>query len=531
MNKRHGASSTKQKNRSEDTHKKRKVISSKNTNKLILPVLKDNLEEDNNNNNENIKKHPTHKINNDKIKNRLSSNYPNNNNNNFFSPIHTELVNKSKRASNDVIENSKIKLKLKDLSSNQILKVRINEEDKPKKNNKKSGNIFNRSNKKKSQHKGSADILPLISNSKNNDTKLPLIEKNLLLNKGENKINIQNNNKNTNENKYESLLHSKSLFKDQKYATYSKMGLEEGGKAKENNQDMSIILNNVCEYENYSIYGIMDGHGSNGHLVSNFVKEKIEEYFNNKKLFTKKKSITGFSPMDVDNSSKIYEKLKSHDYELIRKFYKNVNEELYNTKFDVHFSGTTCILVFKVGKKLICSNVGDSRAILINEKSNMFDKNDILKNNYEFIQLSRDHKPNKTEERERIEKLGGEVAQEYFMDSEEPAGPFRVWCKGCDYPGIAISRSLGDKIAESIGVIWEPDILEFDIESNSKYIIMGSDGLFDYLTNDEIKTIAFPSLIVNNPAKACFDLVEKEYTTFQQKENRVDDITINIIIL
>ena len=68
------------------------------------------------------------------------------------------------------------------------------------------------------------------------------------------------------------------------------------------------------------------------------------------------------------------------------------------------------------------------------------------------------------------------MAREYLIGKkDEPVGLFRILNKGCDYPGIAISRSLGDKIAELIGVISEPDILEFDIEDNCKYILMGTD--------------------------------------------------------
>ena len=74
------------------------------------------------------------------------------------------------------------------------------------------------------------------------------------------------------------------------------------------------------------------------------------------------------SSINLNNSDKIYEKLIHNNYEIIRNFYKKVNDELYNTKFDVHFSGTTCVLVFKLDKKIICSNVGDSRAILVKKK-------------------------------------------------------------------------------------------------------------------------------------------------------------------
>ena len=53
--------------------------------------------------------------------------------------------------------------------------------------------------------------------------------------------------------------------------------------------------------------------------------------------------------------------------------------------------------------------------------------------NFKYIELNHDHKPENKEEKERIEKLGSEVAKEYLIGKEEPVGPFRVWCKGYDY--------------------------------------------------------------------------------------------------
>jgi len=35
-------------------------------------------------------------------------------------------------------------------------------------------------------------------------------------------------------------------------------------------------------------------------------------------------------------------------------------------------------------------------------------------------------------------------------------GPFRVWLKNENYPGIAMSRSIGDLCAASVGVIAHP---------------------------------------------------------------------------
>ena len=274
----------------------------------------------------------------------------------------------------------------------------------------------------------------------------------------------------------------------------------------------------------------MDGHGSEGHLVSDFVKNQIKEYFNNKKIYATNNKNKEFSFNKFGMSFEIYDKLKHNNYELIKNFYENTNKKLSDTEFDINFSGTTCIMVFKIGKKIICSNVGDSRAILVERKLIFEEKTNSILNKYEIIELSHDHKPNNKGEKERIEKCGGEVAQEFLNEEDEKSDlPFRVWKEGCNYPGLAISRSLGDKIAEKIGVISEPEFIEAEINKNSKYIIMGSDGVFEYLTNNDILEISNKYLNNDNLQKACKIIVEKAATLFRQKENRVDDITINII--
>jgi len=274
----------------------------------------------------------------------------------------------------------------------------------------------------------------------------------------------------------------------------------------------------------------MDGHGSEGHLVSDFVKNQIKEYFNNKKIYAINNKNKEFSFNKFGMSFEIYDKLKHNNYELIKNFYENTNKKLSDTEFDINFSGTTCIMVFKIGKKIICSNVGDSRAILVERKLIFEEKTNSILNKYEIIELSHDHKPNNKGEKERIEKCGGEVAQEFLNEEDEKSDlPFRVWKEGCNYPGLAISRSLGDKIAEKIGVISEPEFIEAEINKNSKYIIMGSDGVFEYLTNNDILEISNKYLNNDNLQKECKIIVEKTATLFRQKENRVDDITINII--
>ena len=290
---------------------------------------------------------------------------------------------------------------------------------------------------------------------------------------------------------------------------------------KENNQDCSLIIENVCGIKNYNIYSVMDGHGSNGHLVSNFIKDNIIKYFNDisfyfKKIKPKEKTSIIYPENILDL---IYKKLKKNDYQKIKDFYKEVDELLSSIEvhFDSNFSGSTCIIIFQIGNNIISSNVGDSRALLIKE-------------NKEIIELSHDQKPDNENEKKRIEEMGGIVSQcnDLYDDGKE-GGPFRIWMKGCDYPGIAMSRSIGDKIAHSIGVINEPEIIEFNLDELSKFIILGSDGVFQHLNNNEINDIIFEEKekIGEN---ICKKIINKAINKFiENDEYVVDDITISFI--
>lgn len=100
-----------------------------------------------------------------------------------------------------------------------------------------------------------------------------------------------------------------------------------------------------------------------------------------------------------------------------------------------------------MGQKLFCSNVGDSRGIIVKK---------VPESNKIVAQaISRDQKPNQPDEAERIIKCGGRI--DSFRDQERnPVGPLRVWLKEEDIPGLAMTRSFGDECASRVGVIAEP---------------------------------------------------------------------------
>ena len=66
-----------------------------------------------------------------------------------------------------------------------------------------------------------------------------------------------------------------------------------------------------------------------------------------------------------------------------------------------------------------------------------------------------------------------------------------------------MSRSIGDSVAASVGVISEPDILEYDLTSQDKFIVIASDGVFEFLSNEDIVKIVVPYWKTENVIGAC----------------------------
>jgi serine/threonine protein phosphatase PrpC len=62
----------------------------------------------------------------------------------------------------------------------------------------------------------------------------------------------------------------------------------------------------------------------------------------------------------------------------------------------------------------------------------------------------------------------------------------RVWLPNENIPGIAMSRSFGDEVAAGIGVIAEPEVQEYPLSENDKFLIMATDGIWEFITSEEV---------------------------------------------
>jgi serine/threonine protein phosphatase PrpC len=117
--------------------------------------------------------------------------------------------------------------------------------------------------------------------------------------------------------------------------------------------------------------------------------------------------------------------------------------------------GTTACAVTIFGKRIMCCNSGDSRAIIVKKDGSV-------------VALSIDHKPDRDDETKRINDLGGRVIH---------WGRWRV--EGV----LAVSRSIGDAKLKPY-VTAEPEIVEHEIETDDMFLVIASDGVWDTMSSD-----------------------------------------------
>jgi protein phosphatase 1L len=145
------------------------------------------------------------------------------------------------------------------------------------------------------------------------------------------------------------------------------------------------------------------------------------------------------------------------EVDLLRDAYIEVDHYVVKKQAE---TGTCAVELYIMGDRFIAANAGDSRAIIGTGDGTLV--------------LTRDHKPDDTPERSRIEALGGKVVV---------FGVPRV--EGI----LAISRALGDKCLKPF-VTPEPRIIEGLLGRENDRAVLACDGVWDVLTPDEVIRVA-----------------------------------------
>ncbi|KAM6557702.1 hypothetical protein CsatB_004721 [Cannabis sativa] len=131
----------------------------------------------------------------------------------------------------------------------------------------------------------------------------------------------------------------------------------------------------------------------------------------------------------------------------------------------VNTVGSTAMAVVVGKEAIVVANCGDSRTVLCRDTI--------------VVPLSRDHKPDLPDERQRVEAAGGRIIN---------------W-NGYRVLGVLdTSRSIGDHYLKPF-VISEPEVCIYERSESDSFLIIASDGLWDVMTNE------FACEIV----RSCFD--------------------------
>ncbi|KAM7272502.1 hypothetical protein ACFE04_027165 [Oxalis oulophora] len=200
-------------------------------------------------------------------------------------------------------------------------------------------------------------------------------------------------------------------------------------------EDFYDIKTSKIDGKPICMFGIFDGHG--GSRAADYLKQHL-----------------------FDNLMKHPQFLTDTKLAISETYQKTDANFLDSEKDTFRDDGSTASTAVLVGNHLYVANVGDSRTIL--SKAG------------QAIPLSEDHKPNRSDERKRIENAGGVVMW---------AGTWRVGGV------LAMSRAFGNRMLKQF-VVAEPEIQDLELDEDFELLVLASDGLWDVVPNEDAVTLA-----------------------------------------
>ena len=265
------------------------------------------------------------------------------------------------------------------------------------------------------------------------------------------------------------------------------------GKRPTNEDQHEIIINldgNDTELKDINIFGVFDGHG--GKDVAKYLKRNIPQFFTR-------------NHMNYDTNNQ--DKFKKYIEKVYDRVQNNLERKYKNTSYTI---GSTALLsIFYKHNKTIkynIINVGDSRSVKCNK--------DLI-----AVPLSIDHKPHHINERKRIENIGGEI----IFDGDD----WRI-------KDLSVSRAFGDMDATPF-VTHKPEIFNYSLKKNDKFIIFACDGLWDVIGNQEAIDFVLLELEKNDKISTMIGYSKKniahQLASYAIDKGSFDNVSIIIVFL
>ncbi|KAK4405653.1 putative protein phosphatase 2C 35 [Sesamum angolense] len=242
------------------------------------------------------------------------------------------------------------------------------------------------------------------------------------------------------------------------------------------NQDSYCVRTNIQGNPNVHFFGVFDGHGLSGTHCSTFVKDRLVE-------------ILSTDAALLDDPVKAYSNA-----------FLATNEELHNSEQ---------FLAVKEGNRVLAQDLS-------------YDQTPFRKDECERVKLC----GARVLSVDQVEGLKDPRIQSWGDEETEGSDPPRLWVQNGMYPGTAFTRSVGDNMAERIGVVADPEVSTVQLTSSHPFFVVASDGVFEFLPSQTVVDMVNKYA---DPRDACSAIAGEAYNLWLEHENRTDDITIIIV--
>mmetsp|Transcript_55568 Transcript_55568/g.157817 ORF Transcript_55568/g.157817 Transcript_55568/m.157817 type:complete len:384 (-) Transcript_55568:48-1199(-) len=279
---------------------------------------------------------------------------------------------------------------------------------------------------------------------------------------------------------------------------------KKGKKPEHPNQDSFSVV--IVEGQ-FSLYCVYDGHGPNGHHISQSVQQNIVEAF------------LEHPERDVDAEKAFHDVFAATQRQI------EEDSQRRGGDLDAAMSGTTCTMVYHnvPADLLTTAHVGDSRCVL--GRASRKDPGKIPS----VLDITIDHKPNLDAERARIESASppGRVVFDGYHNH-------RVYAAGGALPGLNMSRAIGDVMGHmKAGLTAMPDVKTIDLGQERKgwdalALLVCTDGVWEFIDSKKAMRMVFTDLEKGaSPTKAMERLVKEGWDAWMKdSDNEIsDDIT------